>query len=234
MRLVGRWLKARKLGLWLVPGAVGLLLLAVALCRLLYVQPGVSSVTRTAMRRPLPRRATPSMRALWEAQQWRLQAFLAADDGRKAEEASDPDPIPGGDREAGRRRRLIVRDDRGYLARARSAARQALTLARTPTELIRATALLARLECNAGHHAAELEQARRLVALAPRKPLAWMALRRAARCNGLEALTKQADTKMEALAEPVAGRSPPSELRREREGREPSGPGDEDLGPDVW
>jgi hypothetical protein len=198
-----------------ITGALGLCLLGAPLLRLVYPGPGVASLTQTAARRPPPPGYTPSKRALWEAQGWRLQAFLAADDEREAHEACDPSPITSVDREPGRRRWLIARDRYGYLRRARDAARGAVTLARTPAEAYHAAALLARLECYAGHHQAELEQARRLVVLAPRKQQSWMELRRAARCNALETLARQADAAMANLAEPVVMRYPVSSLRRD-------------------
>jgi hypothetical protein len=220
---------------WQMPvtGLLGLCLLAVPLFRLLYTQPGVAPLTQTAMRRPPPPGCTPSKRALWEAQRWRLQAFLAADDEREAHEACDPDPITSVDREAGRRRRLIALDRFGYLARAQVAARRAAALARTPAEAYRAAALLARLECYAGYHQAELLQARRLISLAPREPLSWLALRRAARCNGLEALVRRADAKMVSLAEPVVTRSPAWSLHRGRRHGEPPDPASTELESDI-
>ena len=53
------------------------------------------------------------------------------------------------------------------------------------------------------------------MALAPRKQQSWMALLRAARCNGLEVLERQADAEMTALAEPVVMRYPASLFRRD-------------------
>jgi hypothetical protein len=186
----------------LVLGALGACLLTILMIRLMFTRTAVTPLTHTAMRRRPPPGATPSGRAVWDAQGWCLQAFLIADAEREAQEAADPDPLTSVEREPSRRRRLIAEDGRGYLARARIAARRAAALARTPGEAARAAALQARLECYAGHHEAELEQARRLVALAPRDPAAWMALRRAGRCLGREALVRQADAKMAALAEP--------------------------------
>ena len=202
-------------GIGPVSGALGLCLLTVPLSRLMFTQNAVAPPIRTAMRRPLPPGATPSGQALWEAQGWRLQAFLDADSEREAQEASDPDPLTSVDREASRRRRLIARDRCGYLARARIAARQAAALARTPDEAARAAALRARLECYAGHHDAELPQARRLVALAPRKQVAWMTLRRAGRCVGQETLVREANTKMSALGKPVVMRYSAAAFRRD-------------------
>ena len=51
-------------------------------------------------------------------------------------------------------------------------------------ETYEATLWLALIECDVADHKAELRHARRLVALQPRNPNSWGALRRAARCNG--------------------------------------------------
>jgi hypothetical protein len=198
-----------------VTGVLGLCLLSVPVLRLAYLRSRASSPPGATFLMPLPPRSTPADRALREAQEWRLQAMWVADQEREAQEACDPDPITSVDREAERRRRLIARDRCGYLGRARSAAQQAAALARTPAETYRAAALLARLECYTGHHQEELRQARRLVTLAPWNPRSWMALRRAARCNGLGTLARRADAQMSALAEPVVIRYPDPSLRRD-------------------
>jgi hypothetical protein len=119
------------------------------------------------------------------------------------------------EREAGRRRRLLAQDRRGYLARARAAARRAAALARTPEEAARSAGVRARLECYAGQHEAELQQARRLVALTPRKPIAWMAIRRAGQCMGQRTLVRQADANLAVLTDPVVIRYPPEAFSRD-------------------
>jgi hypothetical protein len=202
-------------GIGWVSAVLGLCLLIVLSIRFVSPRSAEAPLIPTALRRPLPPGATPAARALWEAQGWRLQAFLAADAEREALEASDPGPLTSVEREASRRRRLIAADRGGYLDRARDAARRSAALARTPDEAARAAALLARLECYAGQHAAELRQARRLVKLAPRKPEFWLALRRASRCVGQEALVRQADSKLASLAAPVAMRYPPAAFRHD-------------------
>jgi hypothetical protein len=202
-------------GIGWISAALGLCLLTVLSIRFVSPRSAETPLIPTALRRPLPPGATPAARALWEAQGWRLQAFLAADAEREALEASDPGPLTSVEREASRRRRLIAADRAGHLARARDAARRSAALARTPDEVTRAAALRARLECYAGHHQVELQQARRLVKLAPRMPESWMALRRAGRCAGQEALVRQADAKMAALAGPVAMRYPPAAFRHD-------------------
>src|SRR4051794_33528686 len=110
MRLVGNRTYSSPVGLRLGLGVLGLCLLVTPVLCVLYAQPEVATLTETAMRRPVPPGRSPSKRALWEAQGWRLRAFLAADKEREVQEAVDPDPITSVDREAWRRRRLIARD----------------------------------------------------------------------------------------------------------------------------
>ena len=55
------------------------------------------------------------------------------------------------------------------------------------------------IEHDSGRHAAELQQARRLVALAPHDQVALLWLWHAARCNHLERLERQADAARAAL-----------------------------------
>jgi hypothetical protein len=80
-------------------------------------------------------------------------------------------------------------------------AQMAAALARTPEESYQATVLLARLECDAGDHRAELEQAQGLMALAPRRRVSLMVLWRAARCNGLVSVERQADLALQTLVD---------------------------------
>src|SRR5438445_11936369 len=70
----------------------------------------------------------------------------------------------------------------GDLDCARAAARRASVLAQTPEEAGAAAELLALIEHETGHHAAELRYARSLVELQPRRSRAWMVLQRAERC----------------------------------------------------
>jgi hypothetical protein len=55
---------------------------------------------------------------------------------------------------------------------------------------------LALIECNRGHHEAELRAARRLMALGPTNELSLYWLRRAARCNHLQAIEQQVDLEL--------------------------------------
>jgi hypothetical protein len=69
-----------------------------------------------------------------------------------------------------------------------------VALARTPGEEYQAGEWLALLAGDAGRHQEELQQARR-VKLDPKNELSWTSLRRAAECNGLRALARQAGDK---------------------------------------
>jgi hypothetical protein len=80
----------------------------------------------------------------------------------------------------------MARDQHGHLDRARAAARRAVSRARTPKEAYEAALLLTRVECDAGCHDQGLEQAYRLMQLAPHDPLSLNAFRRASCCNGIE------------------------------------------------
>jgi hypothetical protein len=219
LRTILHPVKRRAPGLISVVGALGLFCLVIRF--LLPGYPRTEGLTPMALTRPVPPGATPSQRALWEGQQWRRQALLAAESEREAREACDPDPLTCVEREASRRWRLIAADRNGHLARASAAALRAAALARTPRDAYRAAALLAGLACYAGHHDEELRHARRLVEMAPRQPTAWLALRRAARCTGREALDRQANAKMAALAVPVTLRYRESPPRRDPWAEEP-------------
>lgn len=81
------------------------------------------------------------------------------------------------------RQRLMALDRGGDLARARAAGQRAMVLARTPAETYRAATLMARLECDAGDHRAELRYAQKLLSLAPRRRGSSDALKHAAACN---------------------------------------------------
>jgi hypothetical protein len=94
---------------------------------------------------------------------------------------------------------LLARDRDGNLRRARDAARRAVALAQTPVEEYRAATLLAIIECELGHHRAELQQARRLVNLEPRNRNSLLAMRRAAECNGMAAVAQQSAAALRKL-----------------------------------
>jgi hypothetical protein len=101
--------------------------------------------------------------------------------------------------DAALRRQLLAADHSGDLGWAHMQAQVAAALAHTAAEKYAAAVLLARIECDAGDHRAELEQARRLMALAPRRRSSLHVLWRAARCNGLEPLARRADAVLRTL-----------------------------------
>jgi hypothetical protein len=169
--------------------ALGLCLLIVPVRWPARARPGalvVAPAVRVA-RSPL---ASPFEAALQEAKTRRLRAREAAKQEMEAREARDPAAADVADAEAWGRGVLAL-DRGGDLRCARDRARQAEKLARTSAEAAQAAELLVLLECEAGHHAAELRQARRLVALQHGSRRSLMVLRRAAVCNGQAAMARQ-------------------------------------------
>jgi hypothetical protein len=73
-------------------------------------------------------------------------------------------------------------------------------MAQTRNETYQAALLLARIDCDTGHHAEELRQARRLMALKPREMVSLTCLERAAKCNRLGPLQQRAARAIEALS----------------------------------
>lgn len=181
-----------------VTGALGLCLLSVPLVELAWMRPAAPSGSEMSTRFGRPRRGGPLEAALWEARGWRLRAMQLVNTDREALEAWDPEAESETNQEP-LRRRMMARDRGGYLRRACVAARQAAALAQTREEAVRAQVLLARVECDAGHHDRELQAARRLMALAPRSEDSLLALQHAALCNRLPALAEQARAALEAL-----------------------------------
>jgi DNA-binding SARP family transcriptional activator len=94
-----------------------------------------------------PEFRTPYRRALREAGFWLAMARQAAADEREARCAAltEWDPAASYDENA-MRRQLLAADGRGYLARARQAARRAASLARGPAEKSRAAQVRTQLE----------------------------------------------------------------------------------------
>jgi hypothetical protein len=158
-------------------------------------------------RRPAPlaakaRAATPSMAGtsfettLRQAQGLIFRARLAAKRDLEKLQEWDPDGIDG--RTADRYRQdLMARNPDTALARGE--ARRALALADSLKQCCRAVRLLAHIECDSGHHRAELQQARRLMVLAPREARSLMLLQHAAHCNGLKALEQQSERALQRL-----------------------------------
>ena len=102
------------------------------------------------------------------------------------------------------------------LPRALDAVERAARLATTREERYEAALLLSRLDCDAGYHDRELVAARKLISLAPTSPVSLRALHRAARCNRLVALARQADAALVAVSEQDKARGIQSGLDRIR------------------
>lgn len=153
---------------------------------------------RPATLPPLPRAVrrvssrTPSAQALWQARWYRTRAIQAANEARyPVLESVSPEMSRAIDTEAWRRG-LMAADRTGDLRRALAAGREAVAQARTPDEEYQAREWLALIAGDAGRPQEELRQARRLVQLKPGDEASLLALRRAAECNGLWALARQA------------------------------------------
>ena len=95
----------------------------------------------------------------------------------------------------------MSRHRHGEMRRAPAPARRTAVLARIPGKAYEAVVLLARIDCDAGDHKAELEQARRLMALAPRRRVSLTVLWRAASCNGLASVERQPDLALQTLVD---------------------------------
>lgn len=153
---------------------------------LVALQPYWTAIRPASISRPV---APPPAGASFEAivqQAWkcRTRARLAAIRQMEALEEWDPGLAAGGSEWL--RRELMARDADGDLRQSHALARQALERAHSAQEHGRAVALLARIECDRGHHAAELRWARLLMALAPEEERAQQTLRHAQVCLKLE------------------------------------------------
>jgi hypothetical protein len=103
----------------------------------------------------------------------------------------------------------MAADRGGDLRRARALARQAAAQSRTPQDAYAAAELLVLIEHESGHRAAELQYACTLVALQPQQPRAWMVLRCAMRCNGMQSFARQSAVALDAFpGADAAGRQP--------------------------
>ena len=188
-----------------IAGAVGLCLLTVPLVRQ-SLRPLSSPSASAPGVAPPPR--SPSEAARRTARRCWVRAQVAVNRQREALEAWDPAAADNVDQEAWRRQSMALDPTLpggdptlpgGDLRRAVEAARRAAALAHTPEEAYAAALLLTRLECDAGHHAAELEQARKLLALRPHHWLSLLVLRRAAVCNGMEPLARRVTAELRGL-----------------------------------
>jgi len=120
--------------------------------------------------------------AFAQAQRCYLAAEIVTKQQLEALEEWDGDSIRGSAPEI-LRRSLIARTREIRLAEA--AARGASRRARTSDERYRATRLLVHVERDRGNHQAELEQAKKLVALWPHDPQARLLLERAVKDSGV-------------------------------------------------
>jgi hypothetical protein len=199
--------------------APALCLLGTPLTYVAYHQLAVRPALRDA---PVPHPSgphSPSDAALREAVHHWTRALDVADRERYAVEGWDPAAARGDDPETWRLR-LMARDRYGDLRQARIAAQRAASLAQTPEETYQAALWLTAIDHDSGHHAAELRNAQRLVALAPRRTTSLLWLHRAALCNGPAALARQADAALAKLPEaPHSGSSAPAPPGFEAAGR---------------
>lgn len=147
-----------------------------------------------------PPHLSPSDAARWAGWRYRIQAKQAADRGLETLEAWDTQAFERRSEQPWYQEEMR-RDRQGDLGRARAAAREAAALARTPDEAYRAALLLAYLDCDAGDHQAELQQAQIMMALRPHERASIGALGHAARCNGLEPLARRAAVALKARRE---------------------------------
>jgi hypothetical protein len=140
----------------------------------------------TALSQPL----TPFQTSFARAQQWYLRAQVITRQQLEALEEWDGAALRGSAAEI-YRRSLIARTRETGLAEA--AAREATGRAETNEESYRASRLLVYIECDLGHPQAELEQAKKLMALQPHNPEALLLLQRAAECNGQTGPARRAE-----------------------------------------
>jgi hypothetical protein len=156
---------------------LGLCLLTVPLLGLhrLYPTPRASRVLWSR----LPAPASASEAARRTARQCWTRAQQAVNTERELLEDWDPTATENLDQELWRRQ-LTTADRSGDLKRALKWGRHAAALARTREDAYAAARLLTRLEAEAGHPQAELEEARELAALRPHDEDALVLLQRAA------------------------------------------------------
>jgi hypothetical protein len=180
-----------------IPGVACLCLLAIPLGALV---PRSEVASRSVRRRVLPAPRTPSEAALRQAKQHWRQAFQGIQ--AELETLCAEDPEASSRQWNGWRSELMAVDKAGYLQRAHGAAREAVELAQSVSERYQALMWLAIIECDRGHHRAELQHVQQLVTLGPRDAAAWGALARAAHCNGLPEKQRQAGQMLKELETP--------------------------------
>lgn len=169
-------------------GALGICLLCCCLAAVAWRRGAVAPAPGPPVRLAAPALDPRTFEgALREARWRRATARDAIQPDLDAADAADPEGLDGAATEA-LRRELMARDRCGELARASAAAQRAATLSRTPVERYRASELLVQIDCNAGRHRQELQEARKLVELRPRSLRALAVLRKAEVCNGMRPL----------------------------------------------
>jgi hypothetical protein len=177
---------------------LGISLLSTPLLRLWWSMSGALSLTCPTAPDRSPTSESPSNEARREGWQHWKQALRAVNREREALEAWDPEAARAVNQEAWRRELMAL--DRGlHLQRAWRCARRAEAASRSRQETYQAVLLLTRVACDSGRHDEELQQARRLAALAPEDRIALMYLQRAAECNGIRSLQEQVARRLEAL-----------------------------------
>ena len=150
---------------------------------------------------------TPFEASFARAQQWYFRAQVIAKQQLEALEEWDGDALRGSAPEIYRRSVMARTRETGL---AEVAAQEAAGRARTREESYRATRLLVHIERDLGRHKAELEQAKKLVALRPHYPEAYMLLERAAEGDGQRGIITADRRRRGATtaAPPPAGPSP--------------------------
>lgn len=149
---------------------------------------------------------TPFEASFARAQHWYFLAQVIAKQQLEALEEWDGDALRGSAPEIYRRSVMARTRETGL---AEAAAREAAGRARTNEESYRAIRLLVHIEGDLGHHKAELQQAKKLVALRPHYPEALL-LERAAEGNGQRGIITADRRRRGATtaAPPPAGPSP--------------------------
>jgi hypothetical protein len=183
--------------------AAGLCLLAIPLLRLAWPQAlpaerlesGQQATRGNTSQVVISPQDSPSETARQQARRWYLRARVAVKQELDAIAEWDPDSLIGSAAGVYRRQLMAQNID---LQRARIAALKAAELARTLDETYRATRLLACIECELGHHRAELQHAQRLMTLAPRNIDSLLALQRAIQCNRPPVLEQQPQSALNA------------------------------------
>jgi predicted Zn-dependent protease len=169
--------------------AQALYLGAVLLIGLLFARLHAGHPRRAVAPSTPPPTPTPFEASFSQAQRQYFRAGVIAKRQLETLEEWDPDALRGSTPEIYRRSTISRTREIGL---AEEAAQEAIRQARTVDERYRVTRLLAHIECDRGHHCAELELARKLVALRPHHPEPLLMLARAAAECGQRELSRRA------------------------------------------